>query len=65
MDGTRDTGWFTSSRSGATNNDCVEVRLTDAGTRVRDSKDRHGPALAFSPAAWSALLGTTRTAQQH
>ncbi|OZM72388.1 DUF397 domain-containing protein [Amycolatopsis antarctica] len=60
MSTTRDTGWFTSTHSGAADNDCVEVRLTDAGTRVRDSKDRHGPALAFSPAAWTALLRTTR-----
>jgi len=60
VDGTRDTGWFKSSRSGAANNDCVEVRLTTAGTRVRDSKDRRGPSLAFSPDAWTALLDTTR-----
>jgi len=42
--------WRTSSRS-AENGNCVEV----AGCRVRDSKDRAGPVLAFPRAAWQAF----------
>lgn len=38
------------------NGACVEV----AGTRVRDGKDRHGAVLEFSPAAWTAFLGSIR-----
>jgi hypothetical protein len=30
---------------------------------VRDSKDPNGPALAFSPDAWSAFVGLVRTEQ--
>ena len=47
--------WRTSSRSGG-NGNCVEVadNLTDA-VAVRDSKDRSGPVLTFSPAAWRAF----------
>jgi hypothetical protein len=28
---------------------------------VRDSKDPHGPALVFTPAAWAAFLETIKT----
>lgn len=35
----RDTGWFKSSFSGAATDNCVEVRLSDSGARVRDSKN--------------------------
>lgn len=48
-------GWFKSSRS-ANNAACVEVRLTTDTIGVRDSKDRGGPALAFSAAAWTHFL---------
>ena len=36
--------------------DCVEASLRDGMVRVRDSKDRDGPMLTFSPAEWSAFL---------
>ncbi len=35
----RDTGWFKSTRSGGANDACVEVRVTDVATHVRDSKN--------------------------
>lgn len=48
--------WRTSSYSGSTN-DCVEVAHGLTGViPVRDSKDPQGPALAFTPEAWSAFL---------
>lgn len=52
--------WRTSSYSGA-NGDCVEVATTLAGeVAVRDSKDRGGPALRFSAAAWRAFVAGVR-----
>jgi hypothetical protein len=51
-----DDRWRTSSRSGG-NGACVEVRkVTDGAVEVRDSKDRSGPILAFTPTAWTAFL---------
>ncbi|MFV2100131.1 DUF397 domain-containing protein [Micromonospora sp. LOL_024] len=53
--------WRKSTRSGGSGGDCVEVadNLPDV-VAVRDSKDPHGPALAFTPARWSAFLGELR-----
>jgi hypothetical protein len=51
--------WRTSSRSGD-NGACVEVRRTDGGdAQMRDSKDRPGPVLTFTPTAWTAFLDGT------
>lgn len=47
--------WRTSSRSGTEGN-CVEVRLAGDGVEVRDSKDRGGPVLRFTPDEWRAFL---------
>ncbi|RKT57064.1 DUF397 domain-containing protein [Saccharothrix australiensis] len=52
----RDTGWFTSSYSAAASNACVEVRLTDAGTAVRDSKNPAGPRLHLPGERWAAFV---------
>ncbi len=52
-----DGNWRISTRSGTEGN-CVEVRLADdGGVEVRDSKDRGGPVLRFTPAEWRAFLG--------
>ncbi|MBH5335413.1 DUF397 domain-containing protein [Streptomyces pactum] len=48
--------WFKSSYSGSDNNDCVEIAATTGTIRVRDSKDPHGPQLAFSPEAWADFV---------
>lgn len=37
-------------------NGCVEVATLSTACLVRDSKDVHGPTLAFTPAAWSRFL---------
>ena len=37
-------------------NGCVEVAFPDGHVAVRDSKDRHGPVLLFTPAEWEAFL---------
>lgn len=46
--------WRKSSLSGV--NNCVEVAFLDGHVAVRDSKDRRGPVLAFTPAEWRAFL---------
>ncbi|WP_433598476.1 DUF397 domain-containing protein [Nocardia sp. CA-135953] len=47
--------WFKSSRSKDAQA-CVEVAHLDGGmVGVRDSKDRTGAALVFSPAEWDAF----------
>ncbi|RIV39608.1 DUF397 domain-containing protein [Micromonospora radicis] len=48
--------WRTSTRS-VGNGNCVEVATVDGHVAVRDSKDRHGPVLAFPRAAWHAFVG--------
>jgi hypothetical protein len=49
-----DATWRKSSYSGGNGGGCIEVG-TNAGTGrvlVRDTKDRPGPVLRFTPAAW-------------
>jgi hypothetical protein len=53
--------WRKSSYSGQGGNDCVEVAdLPDGGRAVRDSKDRSGPVLSFTPAEWAAFTAGVR-----
>jgi hypothetical protein len=51
------TVWRKSSRSTSASN-CVEVTRIEPVVAVRDSKNVSGPALAFPPVAWAALLTT-------
>lgn len=50
MDLTRAT-WRTSSYSGNNGGNCVEVAAARK-IAIRDSKDPHGPVLAFAPKDW-------------
>jgi hypothetical protein len=43
--------WRKSSYSGGQGN-CIEVGTPDGTIAVRDTKDRPGPVLRFTPAAW-------------
>ncbi|SDP65215.1 protein of unknown function [Actinopolyspora xinjiangensis] len=52
--------WFVSSYSGPRNNSCVEVRFTNQGTEVRDTKNRAAGTLAFGADRWSAFLRALR-----
>lgn len=53
--------WRKSSRSGATNGDCVEVaRPGETRTAVRDSKNPPQGHVDVTGSAWQALLGTLR-----
>ena len=48
--------WRTSSYSGGTGGNCVQVTRNLPGiVAVRDSKDSHGAVLVFAPSEWKAF----------
>ena len=51
--------WFKSSYSSGEGGECVEVATSPGTVHVRDSKDKQGPQLAFTPAVWSAFVSYT------
>ncbi|MGW4981291.1 DUF397 domain-containing protein [Streptomyces mirabilis] len=56
----RDVPWLRSSRSTGMNN-CVETARPGPGpwaglVAVRDSKNKAGPALLFTPASWEGFV---------
>jgi hypothetical protein len=53
--------WVTSSYSGGSSGNCVEV--ADHGSRVlvRDTKDRAGVMLRFTPEAWRRFADQVRS----
>jgi hypothetical protein len=52
MEGNHVITWRKSSYSGNNGGDCVEVGNAARVIAVRDSKDSHGPTLAFDPQDW-------------
>ncbi|MGA8460639.1 MAG: DUF397 domain-containing protein [Streptosporangiaceae bacterium] len=57
--------WRTTTFSGG-NGSCVEVASNLPGIiAVRDSKDRQGPALVFTPDEWTAFLAGIRADEFH
>jgi hypothetical protein len=48
--------WRKRSHSRGSGDDRVEVASCPGTVHVRDSKDRHGPQLSLSPAAWSSFV---------
>lgn len=50
--------WRKSSRSQATQANCVEVALASDTVAVRDSKNTSGPVLIFPAAGWTAFRQT-------
>jgi hypothetical protein len=56
--------WRKSTRSGDNGGNCVEVadNLADV-VAVRDSKDPAGPALAFSPDAWTDFIRAAKSSR--
>ncbi|MEU3453674.1 DUF397 domain-containing protein [Micromonospora sp. NPDC006766] len=53
--------WRTSTRSSSNGGDCVEVADNLPGVvLVRDSKDRTGGTLRFTPTAWQSFVEIVR-----
>lgn len=56
--------WHKSTRSGGNGGDCVEVAVNLPGlVAVRDSKNRDGAALVFTPDEWIAFLRGVRSGE--
>ncbi|MEV0534956.1 DUF397 domain-containing protein [Kitasatospora sp. NPDC050463] len=55
--------WHRSSYSDYEGGNCVEVAASTLAIHVRDSKDKTGPQLCFSPDAWAAFLAFAAEAQ--
>jgi hypothetical protein len=54
--------WRKSTKSGNNGGDCVEVADNLPGTvLVRDTKDRDGGTLAFTPEAWRGFVAFAKT----
>jgi hypothetical protein len=58
-----DATWRKSSYSGGNGGGCVEVGAQAEAGRVlvRDTTDRQGPVLGFSPEAWRRFTGQVRS----
>ncbi|SHK78962.1 DUF397 domain-containing protein [Actinacidiphila paucisporea] len=52
--------WHKSSHSSGSSGDCIEVATCPDTVHVRDSKDKEGPQLAFSPTEWSTFIAYAR-----
>ncbi|MDG4832238.1 DUF397 domain-containing protein [Solwaraspora sp. WMMD1047] len=54
--------WRTSTRSGTNGGSCVEVADNLPGrVLVRDTKDRAGATLTFTPTSWQAFVRLTKS----
>ncbi|WP_328468615.1 DUF397 domain-containing protein [Streptomyces sp. NBC_00448] len=64
---TTSTAWIKSSYSGGEGGNCVEWAPSHIAAHdtvpVRDSKNPDGPALAFTPSAWTAFITAIRTGE--
>ena len=60
MEDTVDLKWRKSTYSFNGGGECVEVGSADR-VLVRDTKDRSGPVLRFSPAAWRRFADQVKT----
>jgi Domain of unknown function (DUF397) len=56
-----DLNWRTASYSSNGGGNCVEVADHADRVLVRDTQDRSGPALRFSPAAWRTFADQVKT----
>jgi uncharacterized protein DUF397 len=52
-----DAAWRKSTRSGPYSDNCVEVAFVGGAIALRDSKDRAGAVLLFTPEEWLAFVG--------
>lgn len=49
-------GWFTSTFTNPTDQDCVETNLDQPEIGIRDTKDRFGGQLTVSADAWRSFI---------
>ena len=52
--------WRKSTRSGPYSDNCVEVAFIGGAVALRDSKDKAGAVLLFTPEEWLAFVGGTK-----
>jgi Domain of unknown function (DUF397) len=52
--------WRKSSYSGSNGGNCIEVAAATRAVAVRDSKDPHGPVLAFGSRDWQRFADQVR-----
>jgi hypothetical protein len=52
--------WRKSTRSGPYSDNCVEVAFVGGAVALRDSKDRAGAVLLFTPEEWLAFVDGTK-----
>ena len=62
MEGNRAIAWRTSSYSGNSGGNCVEVGAAAPLIAVRDSKDPDGARLTFEREAWDAFAAKVKAA---
>lgn len=51
-----ESSWYKSSYSSGSGNSCVEIANLVDGVGIRDSKQKQGPALVVTSAAWSSFI---------
>ena len=52
--------WRKSTRSGPYSDNCVEVAFVGGAIALRDSKDKAGAVLLFTPEEWLAFVDGTK-----
>lgn len=55
--------WRRSTRCDNSGPNCVEVAFVEGAVAVRDSKNRTGPALIFTPGEWAAFVGGAKAGE--
>jgi hypothetical protein len=60
MDTVESGAWRKSTYSGTSGGDCIEIADGARAVLVRDTKDRDGGTLEFSPAAWRRFTTSLR-----
>lgn len=52
--------WRTSTYSGSNGGNCMQIAAAGDTVAVRDSKDPHGPVLAFCPREWQRFTSQVK-----
>ncbi len=55
--------WHKASYSDFEGGECIEIATSPSSVLVRDSKDKAGPRLSFSPSAWADFVAFAPEAQ--